>query len=273
MVCLALVVGCGKKRVAATGETRLALTGVPGKEATFHDWGGKVKPCDVDPKVLAGDLESTVDLVAEYLAKTAPATEGAALTDEQTTLLIEGAEKLPPLLDATDKALTGVTKCKFTKEEKIGDLSNKAVGPMSDAGNRIAQAPALAEKLKAKQVLKAWQDKLPAARDAAKAEWCPTKLKAGAQPDIYFSFESETGATEWLFCDDSRVIAASGSPPAFEAAAALKKKPKDKPYLDSASKYPASDVQHPPKPGDKPPESPADGGTPAPAEEPKDAGT
>ena len=98
-----------------------------------------------------------------------------------------------------------------------------------------------------------------------------TKLKAGAQPDIYFSFESETGATEWLFCDDSRVIAASGSPPAFEAAAALKKKPKDKPYLDSAAKYPASDVQRAPKGPKKPGATddglfPADGGSAWPAD-------
>ncbi len=263
MAVLALVVGCGKKRVNPTGETKVSLVG---KEATFHDWS-KTKPCDVEPKTVAGDLASTGDLLTEYLAQTVPLPDGG-IGDDAAKVLVEGAEKLPPLLDATDKAVSGVPRCEWTKEDKVLDLKNKSIGLLAEAGNRIALAPPLVQMLATKQALKEYLEKLPGNRDAAKAEWCPAKPKAGAMADIYFAFENEAGATEWLFCDDCRVFAAEGTPPAFEAPAAMKKKPKDKPYLESAAKYPASDIQHPPKPGDKKPEA-ADGGTP----EGADAGT
>lgn len=261
-VCLGLVVGCGKKRVAPAGEQKLSLAG---KQATFHDWS-KVTPCDVQPKTLVGDLDSTAALLNEYLGKTSAGAEGM-WSDEQVALLTEGAEKLSPLLDATEKALAGAAKCKFDpKKDAVDEPIKKAAELVSQGRHRIADAPALAQTLKARAALKAWQDKLPELRAGAKTEWCPAKLKPGAVPDIYFSFESETGAIEWLFCDDCRVVATSGSPPAFEAATTFKKKPKDKPYLDSAAKYPASDIQHPPKAGEKKPEEAkpdaAEGATP-----------
>jgi hypothetical protein len=246
LAAVVLVVGCGKKRIAPAAEQKLALAG---KQASFRDWA-KVTPCDVEPKLLQGDLESTSAMLIDYLNQTSAGADGL-WSDEQIALLTEGAEKLPPLLDSAEKAIAGSAKCKFDKKDAMAEPLKKAAELVAQSRRRLAEAPDLAATLKAKAALKAWKDKLPEARDSAKKEWCPAKLKAGVLPDIYFAFEDETGHTQWLFCDDSKVSATAGSPLAFEAAAALKKKPKDKPYLDSAGKYPASDIQHAPKAPEK----------------------
>ena len=178
---------------------------------------------------------------------------------------------LPAALDATDKAIASAKKngCRFAKG--LSEPMKKAAELGEQARVRIAETPAITEGQAAKAALKAWKDKQPEARTSAKAEWCPAKLKAGAPVDIYFAAEDEAGMTEWLFCDDSRAFAAQGTAPAFEAAAAMKKKPKDKAYLATAAKYPASDIQRAPKAPTKPGElaagpSPTDGGSVVPVD-------
>ncbi len=244
-----LVVGCGKKSVAPAAEKKVTLAG---KTATYHDWA-KANPCQAVPKLVVGDLDSTAALLNEYLGQTSAGVEGM-WTSEQITLLEEGVVVLPPLLDATEKATGAIARngCRFLKETGFSEPVKKVTELGDQARRRVADAPGIAEGLALKASLKAWKDKQPEARTSAKTEWCPPKLKAGAPVDIYFASEDETGLTEWLFCDDSRVFASSGAAPAFEAAAALKKKPKDKPYLESAAKYPASDVQRAPKAPVKP---------------------
>ena len=263
-----LVVGCGKKAVTPPPEKKVSLGG---KTAGYHDWA-KANPCEVVPKVVIGDLDSTSALLVEWLANTNAGVEGE-WKSEQITLLEEGIVVLPPLLEATEKANAAIQKggCRFLKETGFSEPTKKAGELIDQTRKRIAEAPAITEGLAAKAALKAWKDKQPEARAGAKTEWCPPKLKPGAPVDIYFASEDETGLTEWLFCDDSRVFATAEAAPAFEAAAALKKKPKDKPYLDSASKYPASDVQRAPKAAAKPgaPDDglfPPDGGSAWPAD-------
>jgi hypothetical protein len=272
-----LVVGCGKKSVAPTAEKKVTLAG---KTATYHDWS-KANPCEADPKMVVGDLNSTSDLLNEYLGKTGAGLDGV-WSSEQVTLLEEGVVVLPPLLDATEKATGGIARngCRFLKETGFSEPTKKAIELTEQARKRIVEAPAIGEGLALKAAIKAWKDKQAEARAGAKTEWCPPKLKAGAPVDIYYASEDEVGLTEWLFCDDARVFATAGAAPAFEAPAAMKKKPKDKPYLDSAANYPASDVQrapHDPKKaamaGDGGTPMDADGGMPADAGMATDAGT
>ncbi len=260
-----LVVGCGKKAVAPAADKKVTLAG---RTATYHDWS-KANPCQAEPKLVIGDLNSTAALLGEYLAQTAAGSEGV-WTSEQVTILEEGVVVLPALLDATEKATASIARngCRFLKETGFSEPVKKVMELGDQARLRIGESPALAEGLALKAALKAWKDKQPETRTGAKTEWCPPKLKAGAPVDIYYASENEVGLTDWLFCDDSRVFAGPGAAPAFEAAAGLKKKPKDKPYLDSAAKYPASDVQRAPKAATKP-GSAEDGGSAYPA----DAGT
>ncbi|GEM_PF-982864 len=244
-----LVVGCGKKAVAPSAEQKVTLAG---KTATTHDWV-KANPCEAAPKMVIGDLDSTSALLTEYLGQTSAGVEGV-WSSEQITLLEEGVVVLPKLLDNVEKATGAIARngCRFLKETGFAEPIKKVTELGELTRKRIAEAPAIAEGLALKAALKAWKDKQPEARTGAKAEWCPPKLKAGAPVDIYYASEDEAGLTEWLFCDDVRVFASTGAPPAFEAPATMKKKPKDKPYLESAAKYPASDVQRAPKAAAKP---------------------
>lgn len=272
-----LVVGCGKKAVAPAAEKKVTLAG---KTATYHDWA-KANPCEAEPKMVVGDLDSTSALLNEYLGQTSAGLEGM-WSSEQITLLEEGVVVLPPLLDATEKATGAIARngCRFLKETGFAEPVKKVTELGEQTRRRIADAPAIAEGLALKAALKAWKDKQPEARSGAKSEWCPPKIKPGAPVDIYYAAEDEVGLTEWLFCDDSRVFASVGAAPAFEAPAAMKKKPKDKAYLESAAKYPASDVQRAPKAPARPGEPsdglfPADGGSAWPADggTAEDAGT
>ncbi len=244
-----LVVGCGKKSVAPTSEKKVTLAA---KTATTHDWS-KSSPCQAEPKLVLGDLDSTSALLNDYLGQTSAGIEGM-WSSEQITLLEEGVVVLPPLLDATEKTTAAISRngCRFLKETGFSEPVKKVIELGEQTRRRIADAPALAEGLALKASLKAWKDKQPEARAGAKTEWCPAKLKPGAPIDIYFAAEDEKGLTEWLFCDDSRVVASPGGAPVFEAAAAMKKKPKDKPYLLTAASYPASDVQRAPRAAKKP---------------------
>src|SRR5687768_1550341 len=98
-----LVVGCGKKAVAPTGEKKVTLAG---KTASYHDWA-KANPCQADVKMVVGDLDSTSALLNEYLGQTSAGVEGM-WSSEQITLLEEGVVVLPALLDATEKLTGGI---------------------------------------------------------------------------------------------------------------------------------------------------------------------
>jgi hypothetical protein len=68
-------------------------------------------------------------------------------------------------------------------------------------------------------------------------------------PDIYYASMDETGKTEWLFCDDTKVAAPEGAKPEVQLDDPKKKKPNAKGYVDAVLKYPASEVQRAPRPG------------------------
>jgi hypothetical protein len=85
---------------------------------------------------------------------------------------------------------------------------------------------------------------------AAAEEKCPVKPKANSKPEIMYAFQDESGKTEWMFCDNSKVEAAKGAAPAYVAPTAIikgykKAKPQD--YLDSAAKFPEGNISRAPQ--------------------------
>ncbi|MFT3842233.1 MAG: hypothetical protein QM723_34910 [Myxococcaceae bacterium] len=239
----AVVVGCGKKRVAPGPDQTVQLAG---KTATWHDWQ-KTNVCDVEELRVEGDFTSMKELLLSALGQTSASYDGA-WADENLAILDAMPKQLPPALASLEKGVADAAQCKWTEQSKVPELLQPLGELVAQAKRKIDGAPGLAAKVRAYQALKVWRDKQPAAKDEARKNWCPAKPKAGAQPDIFYAYEDENGHAEWLFCDDSKVIVAKpGDPPVFDAAATYKKKPKDKPYLDEAAKYPAGDIQKAPK--------------------------
>ncbi len=217
-----------------------------GKTASWHDW--KLTPvCDVDEKRVESDFASMKELLLSALGQTSASYDGA-WGEENLAILDAMPKQLPPALDSLERGVADAGQCKWSEQSKVPELLQPLGELVAQGKRKVEGAKALADKVRAYQALKAWRDKQPAAKDEAKKNWCPAKPKPGAQPDIYYAFEDENGHGEWLFCDDSKVtVARPGDPPVFEPAASYKKKPKDKPYLDEAAKYPAGDVQRAPK--------------------------
>lgn len=240
LLCLALaatVVGCGKKRVGPPPEKTLTVLG---KKAVYRDWSN-VSPCDVDPRPLSGEVTAMTELLNEALGQTS-ADENGIWSDEQLALLEDGPIVLSPALAANETLSRMAAACQLDPSVDLKVFTELT----AQTRRRLDGASGLLQKLKAKAALAKWKNDLPANIAAAKGEWCAAP-KPGVTPDIFFAFEDDTGRVEWRFCDDAKVVAAPGSPPTFEPPPAAKKKPKDKPYLDSAAKYPASDVQRAPK--------------------------
>ena len=241
LACLAVaatVVGCGKKRIAPPPEKTIELVG---KKAIYRDWS-QIRACDVDPKPLSGEVASMNALLNEVLGQTS-ADENGMWSVEQLALLEDGPMLLPASLTSAEQLQASAKLCPTDPSIDLKVLTELT----GQTRRRLELAPSLLTKLKAKAALTQWKEALPGNIASAKKEWCATP-KPGVVPDIFFATEDETGKVQWLFCDDSKVTAAPGAAPAFEPAAALKKKPKEKPFLDSAAKYPASDVQRAPKP-------------------------
>ncbi len=217
-----------------------------GKTATWHDWKA-TQVCDVDEQRVEGDFASMKDLLLSALGQTSASYDGA-WADENLAILDAMPKQLPNALASVERGVADAAQCKWSEQSKVPELLQPLGELVAQAKRKVDGAKALADKVRAYQALTTWRDKQPAARDDAKKNWCPAKLKPGAQPDIYYAFEDENGREEWLFCDDSKVtVAKPGDPPVFEAAASYKKKPKDKPFLDEAAKYPQDDIQKAPR--------------------------
>ncbi len=238
----AAVVGCGKKRISPGADQTVDLAG---KQATWHEWK-LTNICEVDERRVEQDLSSMKELLLSALGQTSASFDGA-WSDEHLAILEKMPKALPDALDSVERGVADAASCKWSEQSKVPSLLGPLGELLAQARRKVETAPALLAKVKAYQALKSWKEKQPEAKESAKKDWCPPKPKAG-MPDIYYAFEDETGRSEWLFCDDAKVVMSGpGAPPAFEPPAAAKKKPKDKPYLDAAAKYPASDVQRAPR--------------------------
>lgn len=264
-----LVGGCAKEIVKPPKE-QLAKVGA--LTASYRDWSKTTDLCLVDAKVVQADFDSTTHLLAEFLGQTSAPADGM-WADEHVVLLEQAQAELPPVLKATKKSVAAARKaqCKFNGLNKVSEMT-------SQAERRLEDAPDLLLHVKARKALAQWKAQLVPALDAAKTR-CdqppPPKGKAPPPPkaDLYYAFEDEKGQTEWLFCDGSKVVAATGQPPTHvpgpEPTPVKGKKPAKPPppqdYLDAAAKRAAADIDRAPKLPSKVAKK-ADDGQPAPAD-------
>lgn len=242
------VVGCAHKK-AAPPPSATAID-LAGKHASYKDWRS-ADACKVDPLAHWTELEAMNGLLTDWLAQTKGAGDDP-WTAEQVAALEGGITNLPPMLEALDSQASAVVKCKFPKSSGVDDSASASSDLVQQARKRLEGATALLPRVKAALEVNKWRADQAEAQKTAKESWCGGgKPKAGTVPDIYYGAVDETGKTEWLFCDDTKVVALEGSKPeVHQDDPKAKKKPNAKGYVDAALKYPASELQHAPKPGD-----------------------
>ncbi|MBK7858116.1 MAG: hypothetical protein IPJ65_05730 [Archangiaceae bacterium] len=240
------VAGCAHKKSAPPSSS--SAIDLAGRHANYRDWRGQ-DACKTDPLAHWTDLEAMNALLTEYLAQTKLSAD-EPWTPEQIATLEASVGSLGPALDGLDSQASAVTKCKFPKTSGVDDDAKTADELSQAARKRLTDAPALLPKLKEKAELNKWKADQVEAQKTGKESWCPEKPKPGV-PDVYYASSDETGKTEWLFCDDTKVFALEGGKPEVQVDDPKKKKPNAKGYVEAALKYPASEVQHAPKPGQK----------------------
>lgn len=242
---------CGAcvRRVAPSPPPEASVT-LLGRTATYRDWSKVSELCLVNAKTLESEFESMNALVVEFLGKTSAGPDGV-WADEHIALLEEGVLTLLTPLDTQKRSLNSVSKapCRFVGINRTLELTDLA-------RKRIAEAPAVLEVVKAKKALAAWKEALPSVQEAAREKTCSNAIK-GAKPAngpvLFVAFEDEKNAAEWHFCDGSKVVAAPGVFPTYQAPP-LEKPPKrprrffaEKAYLDLQAKFPSADVLRAPK--------------------------
>ncbi|MFZ5470179.1 MAG: hypothetical protein ACOZIN_12160 [Myxococcota bacterium] len=232
-----LVAGCATKRVAPPPEQTLALGG---HQAVWRDWS-KGEPCDADPLRLGAELDAMNALLAELLGATSAGMNGM-WADEHLALLEQGQQALPAPLAALDAMLPKLPGCELTPP--LGDRLTRAEELTRQAKGRLAEAPELLAFVRARRELENWKRAQPSLQDAGREQRCRGKSTA----DVFYASEDEKGRTQWLFCDDSKVLAEPGSLPVF-VAPPNGRRPKKKPptYLQTAARHPSDAVQRAPK--------------------------
>ena len=239
-----LVVGCARKKAAAPATA--SSVDLAGKHAPYKDWKS-ADACAADAMVHWSDFEAWKGLLTDFLAQTSMGADGV-WTSEQIATLETATQTLGPGLDGVDSQVSGVGKCKnYPKSSGVEDGAKEVAALSEQARKRLADAPALLPVLKEKVELNKWKAAQADAIKTGKESWCGAKPSA----DVYYGATDETGTTEWLFCDDTKVKQAEGAKPEVHVEAGKKPPRNAKQYVEAALKYPASELQKAPKPGEK----------------------
>src|SRR5262249_19011041 len=107
----------------------------------------------------------------------------------------------------------------------------------------------LLPQLRARAELAKWKEQQTKDQESERSNWCPAKPKGTPSPEVYFAMEDETGHTEWMFCDGTRVVGLPGKAP--EYVAPKEGRPATKGfqgvYLRNAAKYQQPLIRRAPK--------------------------
>ena len=242
------VVGCASKKAAAPAPT--TTIELAGKQVSYRDWRGQ-DACKADAMTHWSQLEAWNAALGDFLKQTNMGADGI-WTEEQVKMLEKATAELGPALDGLDSQVSGTAKCPYPKTSGVADSAKTSEELSQQARKLLADAPTLLPALKEKLEINKWKAAQAEAIKTGRESWCGGKVKPGTVPEIFYAAADETGKTEWIFCDDVKVSAAQGAKPEVHVDEGKKKPHNAKQYVDAALKYPASEVQHPPKPGEKP---------------------
>jgi hypothetical protein len=210
---------------------------------------------------LKGELTAMNELLGAFLQGTSAGPEGVWAT-EHVQMLEHAQSALTPALDAYEATLSQAKDCLFEHKYEFPELARKGLELVRQSRQRVADAGGLLPTVRAKAELSKWKDQLAKDQDSEHSNWCPPKPRPA--PDVYFALEDETGRTEWLFCDGTKVVNHPGAK-APEYVAPGEGRPASKSmqssYLKAAAKYPSSQIRRAPKtPEPTAGESPGSGG-------------
>jgi len=212
---------------------------------TFRDWRS-VYACDASEQLVESELARFNYFADGFLQDTSE--EKTRLSKKQQAELLEKALHLQPLLDGFGNLIFQIPSCPFSRNPQIISLTRRASGLLSLSRQRVQQAPTLLSALM-KDPVTVWKEAQPAAIAKARQEWCPPAGQRSPSPDIFYASEDETLRREWLFCDDTKMVALHGE----EASLIHPKNPQPrqryskKLYLEAAENYPDSQIQRPPQ--------------------------
>jgi hypothetical protein len=201
--------------------------------------------------VLKGELTSMNELLEAFLQGTSSGPEGVWAT-EHVEMLDRAQTGLLPALDAYELTLNQVKDCLFEHRYEFPETARRGLEYIRQSRQRVASAATLLPQLRAKAELGRWKEQQAKEQESEHSNWCPPKPRPA--PDVYFALESETGHTEWLFCDGTKVVGQPGKAP--EYVAPKEGKPASKgvqgTYLRAAAKYPPSQIRRAPRPAPAP---------------------
>ena len=212
--------------------------------------------------VLKAELEAMNELLAAFLEGTASGPEGV-WDIEHVELVAHAQATLLPVLDAYEETLYQASRCRFEARHGFRDLVVRGLEQVEKTRERVASAAELLPQLRARAELKKWKDQQAVEQETEHANWCPPRPRPA--PDVYFALSDETGRTEWLFCDGSRVVDEAGKAPEYvpPKAGHPVSRALQGAFLRAAGRYPQSQIRRPPKapaaPAATSEESPASG--------------
>lgn len=165
-------------------------------------------PCTAEPRWLLDELRGPLSLVRTFL-RTAGTPVDGEWTDQGRAFLAQAHRELPPLLEILEATLEATRRCSFGDEPAFRDL-RKEGRARTDAARRVLPVvPDLLDHLEARQTRARWKA-MQWERQADARHRCP-------RPSLvpYYAVRGCAGATEWFFCDGTRVTREPGQGPVF----------------------------------------------------------
>jgi len=210
--------------------------------------------CDAEPRWLSEELAGVNTLLARFDEATGDATgerpDAAEGRDaERLALLEEASRTLSPVVEVHGRNLEALAACGFRDTGLFPALRARGQELVSQARERLAQAPALLAAASLQRVRERWVLEAPQREATARQTWCTAKPVVGAT-DLFFARRSLDGRTEWLFCDGHRVEQLPGAEPALHAPAGLSRQARRRvqpaKYLQAARSFPEAEMDLPP---------------------------
>lgn len=230
---------CGAHRTPMKPTT----VSIAGGRATFRDYrSDPARVCTAEPRWLLDELTAVNGMLRRFVI----ATEGDQLGFKQRRLLEEGAEVLPPVLEAHEVSLQQLDRCAFGKQGGFVAAVQFGKDRLREVRTLLEEAPQRIARAEAVEALKRWRREIPRMQLQAQAG-CDRRNPRR----IYFAWEQENGTRVFSFCDGASVTQRDGDRPLWlppEGAPTRGRwAPKEKNYLEAVKSYALDMISRPPR--------------------------